>query len=103
MIGTLRTTGRGLVAMAAAGLVAFGGWLAAGPVAPRPAGVERAAEPRGQAGGSAVEVVTVRLPTTVHTKPIEEIRVGDRVLGRNPDRSDTDPLAPDPDPSWQVL
>jgi hypothetical protein len=41
--------------------------------------------------------------TVLRTKPIESIRVGDRVLAENPDRDEVDPMEEEPDRTWKVL
>jgi len=60
----------------------------------------RSADPHQSALASAAASVEAGLVT----KPIEQIRVGERVVGENPLLSDSDRNVPDPDPAtWRVI
>jgi len=53
---------------------------------------------------TAVASATLPTETRLATKPIEQIRVGERVLGENPLLSDSDRNIPDPDPAtWRLI
>jgi Pretoxin HINT domain len=101
----LSVSRRVLLLLASVGFLAAGGWLTFDPSGPGP----RCAAARAAATAAPrveVAAATAEQPITAGrrlvTKPIEQVRVGDRVLGTNPDRGQVEPGA-EPDPATWVL
>jgi len=86
-----------LVPVLAAAFIAIGGWLAfATPSSNVP-------PTGGRAGQSESVTASVSAPSRLVTRPIELVRVGDRVLGRNPDRAEAGLGEPEPDATWVAV
>jgi hypothetical protein len=81
------------------GLVSVLAFLVAGVcLAPRLVQLWQATEP------VAVATPNSHPPSTLLTKPIEQIRPGERVLAHNPELTDEERSTPDPDPAtWRLI
>ena len=86
-----------LIPVLATTFVAIGGWLTFAP------SFHPVSPAAGSTGQSESVTVSVSAPSRTITRPIELVRVGDRVLGQNPDRAEVSTGEAEPDETWVAV